>query len=134
MKDLFFSKQAKVIVDLLLILGLILLLMADCQMTSTSYWISAHCIIGSVLVLLIAVHIAQNWRMIKAFTKRKVILKNKVTTVIILCSLLLFISIISFIDGTSLLKLHNVVGHLFILIVIIHVIDRAKRFISLFRR
>lgn len=135
MKDLFFSKQAKIIVDVLLLIGLILLLsVGHIGPTSGDYWNSAHCIIGSALFLLMAVHVIQHWRFIKAFTKKKVILKNKVTTVTILLSALILTSILTLtIIGTPSLKFHNVIGHIFIFIAIIHVIDKAKRFLSLFR-
>lgn len=135
MKNLFFSRQTKMLVDILLIFGLILLLSAGhIRSTSETHWNSAHCIIGSVLSLLIVVHVAQHWRFIKAFTKQKVVLKNKITAVTIICFVLILTTIIFFIAGTSLLKLHNVIGHLFILIIIIHAIDKSKRFISFFRR
>lgn len=133
MKSVFLSRQAKILVDISLIIGFILLrLVGHIGATSGSYWTSLHCIIGCVWSLLMLLHVAQHWRLIKAFTKKKVILKNKITALTIVCFTLMLLSIVFFIVGIPLSRFHNVIGHFFVLIVIIHTISKAKRFISLF--
>lgn len=76
MKSLFLSRQAKILVDISLVIGFILLRFAGhIVAASGSYWTSLHCIIGSVWVLAMILHVVQHWRLIKAFTKKKVVLK-----------------------------------------------------------
>lgn len=134
MESLFSSKQAKIVVDISLVVGFILLRRAGhIGATTGSYLTLLHCIMGSVWSLLIILHIVQHWRFIKAFTKKKVVLKNKITALTIFCFILMLLSIVLFIAGTPFPIFHNVIGHLLILIVVIHLIDKAKRFISLFR-
>lgn len=133
MENIFLSKQAKIIVDILLVLGFIFLRIAGHIGQISAYWNSVHCIMGVVWFSLIILHVAQHWRFIKSFTKKKVILKNKITALIIICFIMMSISIIFFMIGIPLLKFHNVIGHLFILIVIVHTIDKCKRFIALFK-
>lgn len=135
MKGLFFSKQAKILVDILLILGFIILRFAGrIAPEEGAYWNSPHCIISIVWYSLMAFHVVQHWRLIRAFTKKKVIVKNKITAVTILSFLLMLVSIVALIIGmgTPALEFHNIVGHLFILIIIIHTVTKAKRFITLF--
>lgn len=134
MKSSFLSKQAKILVDISLVIGFVLLMFAGhIGEISGSYWTSLHCIMGGVWSLLMILHVAQHWRLVKAFTKKKVVLKNKITALTTYCLILMLISISSFIVGMPLTKFHNAIGHVFILIIIIHTIDKSKRFISLFK-
>ncbi len=134
MKNILFSRQAKILVNIFLVAVFFLLMSAGhIRLTSDTYWLSAHCIISGVWFLLTILHVAQHWRLIKAFTKMKVISKNKITTLTIICFILMLLSIVSFILGLPLLRFHNLIGRLFILIIIIHTIDKAKRFVSLFK-
>lgn len=133
MESIFLSKQAKIIVDILLLLGFILLMIVGHVRQISAYWNPVHCIMGVVWFSLIIFHVAQHWRLIKSFTKKKVILKNNITSLTIICFIMMFISIIFIMIGMPLFEFHNVIGHLFILIVIVHTIDKSKRFVSLFK-
>ena len=133
MENIFLSKQAKISVDILLLLGFILLMIVGHVGQISAYLNSVHCIMGVVWFSLIILHVAHHWRLIKSFTKKKVILKNKITALTIICFIMMFISIIFFMIAIPLFKFHNVIGHLFILIVIVHTIDKSKRFMSLFK-
>ena len=133
MENIFLSKQAKILVDILLVLGFILMRIVGHVGQISAYWNSVHCIMGVVWFSLIILHVAHHWRLIKSFTKKKVILKNKITALTIICFIMMFISIIFFMIAIPLFKFHNVIGHLFILIVIVHTIDKSKRFVSLFK-
>lgn len=126
------SKQAKIIVDIVLAVGLVLLL--TCH-DIEGCWVSSHCITGMLSVLAMAVHIWQHWRFIKALVKKKVILKNKITVLITICFILISVSILLFITGFEppYLKLHNVTGHFFVLAAILHAVQKIKRFFALFK-
>lgn len=137
MKSLFLSRRAKIVIDILLVVGLFLAGgLSDFDRTSDNYWESTHCIIGLLWFSLIIIHVGQHWRFIKSLTKKKVISKNKVTTITTICFILMFVSVLSFIIGFKipLLKFHNVIGHVFALMVIIHTINKSKRFISLLKK
>ena len=136
MKKVLLSKQAKIIVDILLILGPILSMKHDTEISDGLYWKSSHCIICILWFLMTVIHVCQHWKLIKAFTKRKVIAKNKITALTILCFILMTISVLLLMIGNdiSFLRYHNLIGHLYFLVVIIHVIQKFKRFLSFFAK
>lgn len=130
MKELFLSRRAKIAVDFLLIIGLALSFFQP----SGAYRTSFHCIACSIWFLIMIVHIWQHWKLTKAFTKMKVILKNKITAMTILCFILMTISIFQFATGLNTSHFHHLIGHIFTLVVIIHTIQKFKRFLFLFKR
>lgn len=134
MKKVFFSKRSKLIVDILLIAALILMIVHTGPATGTD-WMSYHCIMGMVSVVFMTIHIRQHWPFIKVLFKKQVIRKNIITALTTVSFLLIFVSILLLAIGFKipLLRFHNVVGHLFILLVIIHLISRFKRFLYLFK-
>lgn len=132
MKSKFLSKRAKAVVDIAMIAVLIIALAcSDPHLATAMHWRSSHCIIGVLGLLLITVHVMQHWRLINSFTKKRVILKNKITALMIMAFILMSLSILLFIIGfsSSFLRFHNIIGHLFGIIVIIHTIDKFKRLI-----
>lgn len=134
MKHLFLSKKAKATVDIMLLLCIfIALVYSDPHAATKMHWRSSHCIISLIGFVLMVIHVIQHWRFIRAFTKKKVILKNKITALVIIGFILMSVSILFFIIGFnhSFLKFHNIIGHFFGIVVIIHTIDKFKRFISL---
>jgi hypothetical protein len=137
MKKAFLSKQAKIIVDILMVLAFILLcIFSKFENFFQSHWKSEHCIIGVVWILLIIIHVAQHWRLIKSFTKKKIILRNKITAWTIFSFILIVLSVLFFVVcfNMPLLMFHNLAGKLFILMIVIHTIDKFKRFISLLKK
>lgn len=129
--------KAKKTVDIAMILMVIVSWWsAERDFPGITRWCSSHCIVGIVLLLLIIMHIMQHWRFIVALTKKKVFLKNKITAFTGLVFLLMAVSILLFVVGFRLpfLKLHNVIGHFFMPVVIIHVIDKFKKFTTFFRQ
>lgn len=130
MKKFFLSKQAKIIIDILLFLGI-----AGLNETGRS-WTSPHCIGALMWLLLMIIHIAQHWRLTKSFTKWRVIQKNKITALTILGFILMLSSVLLFVIGFngSFIIFHHIVGRLFFLIVIIHAVTKFKRFIFLFKK
>lgn len=128
MKKLFLSNQSKLVVDILLLLGI-----AGLGGTGKA-WSSVHCIGASIWILLMFIHIAQHWKLAKSLTKWSVIRKNKITAwttlgfILMLSSVFLF----AFEINDSFIVFHHIVARLFFLILIIHIVTKFKRFISMF--
>lgn len=135
MKSMFFSPGAKILVDILLIAGLIVAQKSSDTETMGIYWRSSHCILGILWSFLILIHVIQHHYFVRSLAKRKVFLRNKITGLTTLIFILMLLSILLFLVGfgSFSLKFHHVIGHLFALMIIIHVIDKAKRIIFLFK-
>ncbi|MCD8194278.1 MAG: hypothetical protein LUD74_07020 [Tannerellaceae bacterium] len=136
MKNILLTRRARIGVDLLLVVVLLITgVLSKQQAAYTHYWVSPHCLFSLLWFILITLHGWQNWKMIKAFTRKKVIRKNKITAFVILTYILMFISIVSFLMDTNiyLLHYHYIIGRLFILALIVHVADKFKRFTALFK-
>lgn len=133
MRQIFYSKQARIWIDILLFISIIILNIFD---DVEQLWKSFHCIFGSFFLLLMIIHIAQNWKLIKLFTKTRVILRNKITALTIFSFIFIFLSVLLLLAGnkTPFLKIHHIIGELFTLITLIHIIDKFKRFKSLFKK
>jgi len=98
-------------------------------------WGSLHCIASIIWYALMLVHIGQHWQLTKSLTKWKVIRRNVITTLTSIVFILMTFSIVLFIfdiEHKSLL-IHHIVGRFFGLIIIIHLIAKAKRFVRLFK-
>ena len=98
-------------------------------------WNEVHCIISITLSVLIVIHIKQHWAYLQNIFKRK----NYVSEIIILLALLFFVltvvSYLIYISGFTETKLHfhSLVAHLFLLILVIHIISKAKTVIKLLK-
>jgi hypothetical protein len=137
MKRLFVSEKAKIAVDILMAAGFVTAGFCVDAEVLPDVWTSAHCITGAVWFLMIIVHVAQHWRMIKSLTRKEVILKNRITALTLLSFILMFVSILSFAVGINipLLKyFHQFAGRFFMLMFITHTIHKWKRFLALFGR
>lgn len=135
-KQMFLSKKVKAIVDIAMILCIVIALVySDPHTAAETYWCSSHCIISLIGLTLMAIHVTQHWHLIKAFTKRKVILKNKITALVIASFILISLSILLFIIGFSgsFLKFHSIIGHFLGIMVLIHTVQKFKRFILLLK-
>lgn len=131
---MFSSKKAKAIVDIAMVLCIVIApIYSDPHTATETHWRSSHCIIGLFVFMFMLIHIVQHWRFIRAFTKKKVILKNKITALVIIAFILMSLSILFFIVGFNhpFLRFHNIIGHFFGIIVIIHTGQKLKHFISL---
>lgn len=129
MRNIFVSRQAKISIDILLGAGLLAAaICSKLQGSYTHYWVSPHCIASMLWFLLLLVHITQHWRVIKAFTRKKVIWKNKITALTIAACILMALSILTFLMEITLplLHAHGIIGRLFILMVVIHTIDKCR--------
>lgn len=137
MKNIILSSKAKIAVDfLLMVLLLATFISGEMEIIPKNYWRSFHCIIGCLWVLFILLHIVQHGKVIKALPKKNVFLKNKITALITLGFILIFFSILSLIApaGKSIFIFHHVIGQLFCIFVIVHTIQKWKRFTGLFRK
>ena len=137
-KKLFLSKQAKVIVDILMFLGFIVAFISSkSHGVENIHWKSAHCIVGIILTLLMLVHIAQNWKFTKSLFKKKVMQRNKITalTTFVFIPVLITIILLAFgVFSIANLKLHHRIGSLFAFLIFIHIIQKFKRFLVLFKK
>lgn len=130
MKKRCLSKKTRIIIDILLFIGI-----TGLGGTGKT-WSSPHCIVGSIWLLLMLIHIAQHWQLTKSFTKWRVIRKNKITTLTTLVFVLMLSSILLFVFELkdSFMEFHHIASRLFLLIIFIHIVHKFKRFISLFRK
>lgn len=134
MKQLFISRRAKAIVDMAMILAFIIAwLCSNPHLAAIARWQSSHCITGIVWLLLITVHIIQHWPFMKALRKKKVFLKNKITAFTAISFILMAVSILLFATGVHIpsLRFHHIAGHFFQIILLIHIIDKFRKFITL---
>lgn len=131
MKKLFLSRPGKAFVDVLLLIHIVIMFTCHPDMFS-NYWQTSHCMAGISSSLLMIIHVWQHAPFIRALTQKKFMQKSKITALTTLCFILIIISILFFtISFTpSFLKYHHIVGHLFAVIVIIHIIQKFKRFLS----
>jgi hypothetical protein len=129
-----FSKRiSKAIIDILLIVGLILTLITS--RSAESSWWSFHCVASMIWYLLMIVHIWQHWGMTKAVFKWKVLKRNKITFLTVIFFILLTFSIILFTFGVSeqFVNIHHTITSPLRLVIIIHLLTKAKRFVSLLK-
>lgn len=133
MKELFLSRAAKACIDVLLIMSVVMMLNCHPPVYPNNYWQTPHCLAGIASFFVMILHVWQHWPFIKVLIKKRVMLKNKMTALTTLCFMLMAVSILLFmVSFTPLfLRYHNIVGHLFGIIVIIHLIQKFKRFIKI---
>lgn len=137
MNKLFFDKKTKVSIDFLLIVGIILLaIYHDTGKAFATTWHSYHCIISIIWFLIMTIHIWQNWSFIKALSKVKFAKNNKIITIVFICFALMTISIILLIFGFNnhISKYHNIIGHIFILVIVIHLITKFRKMMLLLHK
>ena len=133
-KNIIFKKTSKVIVDLLLLIGLVLSIKT--ARNADYSWGSYHCIISWVWYALILVHIWQHWHMTKVLVKWKVMKCNIITILTVFVFILMTFSVILFVVDIDVqfVRIHHIISHIFWAIIIIHTIQKSKRFINLFKR
>ena len=137
MNKLFLSHQAKIAVDILMFLTLILVgAFSHVHDISDNPWQSAHCVIGLIWLLFMLVHTAQNWKFIKLLKKKKVMQRNKITTLVTVSFILTMVSVLLLTGGFNfvVLKFHGLFGRLLTFFVIIHIIYKFRRFLALFKK
>ena len=134
MNSIFSSKISKIVVDILLIAGIFVSKVSGTSESAS--WLSFHCIACMVWYALIVVHIWQHWRMTKALAKPNVMKRNKITTlaVIAFCALTFSIVLFVFKIDTKMVNIHDTIANIFTLVMIVHLIAKAKSFLRLFKR
>ena len=137
MKKIFMSRQFKIVVDILLIAVLILFCVSyDNEEILGSYWKSSHCITGLIWISLILVHVAQHWKFTKMLVMAKVMRRNKITAFTTLFFVILIISIMmmAVTFDVTFIQFHGLPGKLFLLFVVIHIIQKFKKFLLMFKK
>ena len=138
MKETLLTPFAKVVTDIFLIL-----LLLACYITGEttvfeanwSIWISVHAIVGIFMSLAMVLHLWQHWRMIKAFTKFKVIARNFITFLSIVFFCLLAVSILLMCwPMYSTLEIHHFIAIFFTKLMFIHAIAQFPSMMRLIRR
>lgn len=135
MKFDLYSKWAKAIVDILMLLFFLFSWLFSAVDDAESYWVTSHCIMGFIWIALMGVHLLQHGRFVLTLNKTRIVLKNKITMLTLLCFLIMVVSILLFLFGFPdyLKEIHHFMGHLLIFVIIIHVIQMWKKFLKLFR-
>lgn len=130
------STGSIIITDIILIAGLVLCLISDKGIEPDSAWRSPHCIISAVWFLFMPLHVWQHWKLIKALRYPKVRLRNKLTTLTVAVFIVMFLSIGALIVSTTpdIVRFHNVFAHLFMAVMIIHLIAKSKRLLTMIQR
>jgi hypothetical protein len=135
MKNIFSKPISKAIVDILLVTGIFISIISS-RSDGRASWGSFHCIVSMAWYALMLVHIWQHWRLIKACVKPKVMKRNKITLMTIIVFVLMSFSIILFVVDVSekFIRIHHGISHLFWLVMIVHTIQKTKRFVRLFKK
>ena len=134
MKHLFSKKITKAIIDILLLIGLVLSIKT--ARTADNSWGSLHCLVSMAWYALMLVHIWQHWRFIKALAKWKVMKRNIITSLTVVIFILMTFSVILFIADINdqFVRIHHIIAHIFWAVIIIHAIQKAKRFVNLLKK
>lgn len=108
----------------------------EASLTNVHFLSTIHCIVGIILVCLIAIHIWQHWKFIKVLISKKIFSKNKITTLTSIAFVLLMAGLIVFIVGFkgSTLHIHSFFAHVFAIIIIVHMLTKLKSIIPLFHK
>lgn len=136
MKIDFSSKWAKATIDITMVLFFLISFFYSAVDDAENYWTSSHCILGSIWIGLMGIHLFQHGRFVLAIKKMSVVKKNKITTLTLFCYLTMIVSILLFLCEFPVcqIRFHHVIGHLLVFVVIIHLIQMWKKFIRLFPR
>ena len=132
-KSFIHKRISKGIVDILLLIGLVLSI--NLARSADYSWTSSHAIISMIWYALILVHIWQHWAMTKAVFKWKVLKRNKITFLTIIVFILMALNIIVFVFEVNdkLVHIHHIFAHVFLAVIVVHVIQKLKQFIACFR-
>lgn len=130
------SKKVKAITDIILIAIMILSFVIPLYGTEIEYWQSPHCIILAGWFIVILLHIWQHWKMIKALARVNVMKRNKITvlTTIAFCFMTISIMLLIADHNHNITRYHSAIGHIFLLIVLIHFISKINRLYNMLRK
>lgn len=139
------SNYLKVLIDILMILGFVVCLIAldffdpkGVGKTATHEKLfslnSPHCIISFIVIGIIMIHIVQHWNLIKGIIRKKSFLKKKVITITCVSFIFTVISITLYLFGFTpfTLHFHGIVVIIFLVVLIVHLINHFKKFLKLF--
>lgn len=133
MRSFILSHRGKSLVTTLLLVGLVLShTKSDLGAMGSGLWQSAHSIVCALWFLFTGLHVYQHWALIKAMTKKRVLLRNKVTALTTALFVMMGISILLLTLGVNhfTLKFHHVIGHLYVLVLLIHTFTKLRGHLS----
>ena len=92
-------------------------------------WGTFHCIISTLFLVIILVHIWQHWSLINTIVSRKLFGKNKILTIAAVLFMLMMISFTLYLTGItrSTIHFHSLVAHFFVFFIIIHLAVNFKK-------
>ncbi len=98
-------------------------------------WGSMHCVLSLVFIGLILIHLWQHKDFIWCLFTKKMFRKNKMTTLTLLVFVLTVLSIMLYLQGFTFgtLHFHSMIAHLFVLIVVIHLVLNFRKGMNLFK-
>ena len=134
MKSIFSNQISKAVVDILLVAGLFISF-SSAKFEGSASWASFHCLASIAWYTLILLHIWQHWRLTKAFVKPKMMIRNKITFMAIVAFVIMTVSVIPFVFKISdtFIHLHHQIGHIFSIVMLVHTIQKMRRFAQLFK-
>jgi len=134
MKSILSNQISKEVVDILLFAGIFISIFSS-RWEGSASWGSFHCLVSMTWYALMLIHIWQHWRLIKAFVKPNVVKRNKITFMTIIVFILMTFSIILFVFEVSekMVHIHHRIAHVFYVVMIVHSIQKSKRFVQLFK-
>jgi len=131
MRQGLFSRKSLLVVDILMMFELIVVLIFT-KVNAAAIWVSPHCIIGVIWMATMFIHVMQHWRIIKLFIRSKIIVRNKISTITTVTFIIMIVSILLFTGEINTFSrgLHHIIGRLFLLMVVLHIINITRRLIS----
>jgi len=125
---------SKATVDILLVAGFFLSIMT--ARAADYSWASCHCIVSMAWYALILIHIWQHGKLTKALTKWKVMKRNIITSLTVVVFIMMSFSVILFIAkiNDQFVHIHHIIAHIFWAMIVVHAVQKSKRFVYLFKR
>lgn len=103
------------------------------QFADVFSWNSIHCILSSLFICMILIHLWQHRGYLKSLVTKKLFTKNKIISLTGLAFVITAISCIFYLIGISptTVQIHTSVAPVFLALVILHLISKIKRFLGL---
>lgn len=129
------SRLSIIVTDLVLIVGLILCLVSDKNIVPVTAWNSFHCIACAAWYIVMAIHVYQHRKLIMALRIAKVRRKNILTTLTVIIFAVMFFSIsaLAAIQWPFAVHFHHVFVHIFMVVIIVHLVSKLGRLLVLIR-
>lgn len=103
------------------------------KLTDVFSWDSLHCILSTLFICMILIHLWQHRGYLKMMVTKKLFSKNKIISLTAIAFIITAISFLFYLTGFSFttLRFHSAVAPLFLVLIILHLISKSKRFLGL---